>query len=217
MNMKLNWVLAVMVLSVGAGLMIGCGSEQKKDRGFFTSGDREADQRADQRMAKAEQLEGGPNKESNTQKQPSGAKESTEKQALYERLGGEKGIQAIIDDFVPRVLADPRVNWERKGITRGGISLHRNQSVEWKATDENQVNLKKHLQQFIALATGGPSNYEGKDMKASHAAMHITNAEFDAAVGDIKATLDKLKLPNQEQKELLAIIETTRPQVVEER
>jgi hemoglobin len=118
---------------------------------------------------------------------------------------------------VPRALADPRVNWERKGVTRGGFSIHRNESVEWKATEENQKNLKLHLVQFFALATGGPTKYEGKEMKPSHSGMHITNDEFDAAVGDLKATLDKLRIPNQDQKELLAIIETTRPQVVEER
>ena len=47
--------------------------------------------------------------------------------------------------------------------------------------------------------------------------LHISNAEFDASVGDLKATLDKLQVPNPEQKELLAIIESTRPQVAEER
>ena len=54
-------------------------------------------------------------------------------------------------------------------------------------------------------------------MKHAHAGLHITNDEFDASVGDFKATLDKLKVPNTEQKELLAVIETTRPQIVQER
>jgi hemoglobin len=47
--------------------------------------------------------------------------------------------------------------------------------------------------------------------------MHITNPEFDAAVGDLKAALDKAQVPNKEQKELLAIVESTRPQIVTER
>ncbi len=54
-------------------------------------------------------------------------------------------------------------------------------------------------------------------MKSAHADLHITNAEFDAAVGDLKASLDKLQIPNREQKELLAIAESTRPQIVVER
>ncbi len=47
--------------------------------------------------------------------------------------------------------------------------------------------------------------------------MHITNSEFDAAIGDLKASLDKMRIPNREQKELLAIVESTRPQIVTER
>jgi hemoglobin len=47
--------------------------------------------------------------------------------------------------------------------------------------------------------------------------MNISNVEFDAAVGDLKASLDANHIATQEQKELLAIIETTRPQIVEKR
>jgi len=45
----------------------------------------------------------------------------------------------------------------------------------------------------------------------------ISNPEFDAAVGDLKALLDRLKVPDTEQKELLAITESTRPEIVEQR
>jgi hemoglobin len=47
--------------------------------------------------------------------------------------------------------------------------------------------------------------------------MHISNPEFDAALGDLKASLDRQQVPNKEQKELLAIIESTRPQIVTEK
>jgi len=73
------------------------------------------------------------------------------------------------------------------------------------------------LVQFIVLATGGPARYDGKEMKSAHAGMHISNTEFDAALGDLKASLDKLQIPNKEQKELLAIMESTRPQIATER
>lgn len=193
-------------------LLAGCGggTGPKKDKDFFTSGDREADQRADQRMARAQQLKGeGSGK--------AGDKPANEKAPLFERLGGQQGLTAIVDDFTPRVLADPRVNWERKGVKQGGFSIHRNKSVEWNASKENVDQLKKHLVQFLTLATGGPAHYDGLDMKQAHAGKNISNAEFDAAVGDMKATLDALKIPNQEQKELLAIVESTRSQVAEER
>jgi len=47
--------------------------------------------------------------------------------------------------------------------------------------------------------------------------MAITNTDFDASVGDLQATLDVLGVETQEQKELLAIVESTRPQIVTER
>lgn len=61
------------------------------------------------------------------------------------------------------------------------------------------------------------AHYEGKEIESSHANMHISNAEFDATLGDLKSSLDALQVPNLEQKELLAIIESTRPQIVTER
>jgi len=201
----------------------GCGSQQNADRGFFTSGSREADQRAEQRMAKTEQLrgqgEGAGAEKTKASANPAtpGAPKAEAKKSLYDRLGGEEGIKAVVDDFVTRALADPRVNFERKGVKRGGFSIHYNKPVEWNPTKENVDKLKLHLAQFITLATGGPPKYEGGEMKPVHAGMHITNPEFDAAIGDLKASLDKFSVPNAEQKELLAIVESTRPQVVEER
>jgi hemoglobin len=198
-------------------LMMGCagGGQNQKDPDFFTSGNREADQRAEQRMAKAEQMNPAEKSSQKATEQTNAADQK--KLTLYERLGGEKSITAIVDEFVARAIDDPRVNWERKGITRGGFSFSRNKSVEWQATPDNLKAMKKHIAEFLCVATGGPTQYGGKEMKQAHANMHITNAEFDAAVGDLKAALDKLQVPNPEQKEVLAIIESTRPQVTSER
>jgi hemoglobin len=214
----------------------GCGTGKvgaKKDD-FFTSGSREADQRASQRMAKAEQLAGsgegagekGVKKavaakpDINGKSETNGTNQAARvagKLALFDRLGGEKGIVAIVDDFTARVLEDPRVNWQRKGVSRG-FSLRRNRDQPmWNPTPENVNRLKKHFVQFLALATGGPADYDGKEMKSVHAELRITNPEFDAALGDLKASLDRLQIPNKEQKELLAVIESTRPQIVTQR
>jgi len=205
-----------------AGALAGCGSQDTKQREFFTSGNREADQRAEQRMTKDEQLKQGDGKENKSNKDNKGGQSQTgavvtNKPTLYERLGGEQGVKAIVDDFVARALADPRVNWERKGIKRGGVLGYGGKSVEWKPDAGKVETLKTHMAQFFALSTGGPAKYEGREMKQVHNGMKITNAEFDAAVGDLKATLDKLHLATAEQKELLAIVESTRPQVAEER
>ena len=204
-------VAAVAAIVLGALVIAGCGdTQQPKEKGFYTSGSRDADQRAEQRVSKDQQLRG---------QGQTGGTTSSDKQlkSLYERLGGEQGLSAIVDDFVPRVLADPRVNFERKGVTQGGFSLSRNKSVEWQATAGNVAELKKHMVQFLSVATGGPSRYDGREMGEAHKNMHISNAEFDAAVGDLKASLDKLTIGTHEQKELLAIVESTRPQIVEKR
>src|SRR5437899_1779425 len=216
-----------------AGLY-GCSTSpaKKANTNFFTSGSREADQRASQRMAQAEQLEGAGEgggekgvKKAKTKKSgdasvpsPTGntnqAAQATNKLSLYDRLGGQAGISNLVADCTQRVIDDPRVNWTRQGVSRGGITLlHKGKSETWNPTPENVEQLKKHMVEFLALATGGPAEYTGKPIEATHAGMHISNPEFDAAVGDLKASLDVLKIPNKEQKELLAIVESTRPQI----
>ena len=211
--------IATSGLFLVAMALAGCtGEKQPEDREFHTSGSREADQRAEQRIAKDEQIKGKPadGDKPGGLPNPLAAKEEKAK-TLYERLGGDEGIRKLVDDFCTRALADPRVNWKRVGVTRGGINFKRNTPVEWKPTDDQINGMKYHMVQFLALATGGPSKYEGREMKQVHQGLHISNAEFDAAIGDVKASLDKLAVGTQEQKELLAILESTRPQVVEDR
>ena len=205
----------MMVLALAA--TVGCrgGGEKKKDE-FFTSGSREADQRATQRMARDQQLSGTNGKGSSGSNADAKTGQDERKLTLFERLGGEAGVNAIVDDFTTRALADPRVNWERKGVKDKRL-FSRDESATWNPNPQSLATLKKHLAQFLALATGGPAKYDGKEMRTAHAGMKITNPEFDAAVGDLKASLDKLQVPTQEQKELLAIIESTRPQIVTER
>ena len=209
-------ILLTLALAIVATMGCGGTKAQKKDD-FFTSGSREADQRASQRMAKEQQLAGADQKDEKAKKAGEGAPAQAEgKQTLFDRLGGEQGITKIVDDFTVRALEDPRVNWERKGMKRGTL-LKRDDSPPWTGNPQNVAKLKKHLVQFLSLATGGPPQYDGREMKNVHAGMRITNPEFDATVGDLKAALDKLQIPDKEQKELLAVIESTRPQIVTQR
>jgi hemoglobin len=211
----------LLLFLITLSIVVGCGGSKatKKQDDFFTSGSREADQRASQRMAKDQQIAGADQGKDAKKAKPgtNGAPAQAEgKLTLFDRLGAEQGLTAIVEDFTPRVLEDPRVNWERKGVKRGGI-LGRDDSVAWTATSTNVARLKTHLVQFLALATGGPAKYDGKEIKSAHAGMRIGNPEFDAVIGDLKASLDKLRIPDKEQKELLAIIESTRPQIVTQR
>ena len=199
-----------MAWTLGLGV-VGCDTPERKQPDFHTSGSREADQRAEQQVAKVQQLRG------------EGGDNPAVKKSLFDRLGGDKGVDMIVDDWINRAMADPRVNWRRAGVRQGGISFRRGRSLEWKGDAQAVANMKKHIAQFIKVATGaavpttGPAKYEGRDLKTVHSGMRITNAEFDASIGDLKATLDKLGLPTEEQKELLAIVESTREQIAAER
>lgn len=128
----------------------------------------------------------------------------TIKQSLYQRLGGGAAIIAVVDDFVGRAAANPKVNFTRKGHAR-----------EWSATPEAVAHLKKQLVTFIGSATGGPEKYAGRDMKMAHTAMKISEAEFGALADDLVASLDKFKVPTAEKNELMAIVGTTKKDIVE--
>ena len=210
---------ALLLLTLGISLGIGCAStpEEKKKEDFFTSGSPDADRRAEKASPvkkedkkKAEELKEGDKKKTAT------GQEVEKQVTLYERLGETEGIRRIVDDFIQRVLEDPRVNWTRRGVKKK-TWFRTTDAPEWPATPENINRLKLHFVQFISLATGGPSKYDGKPVKPLHAPMHISKAEFDATIGDLKATLDKLNIPSDVQKDLLAIFESTRQQIVPER
>ncbi len=126
--------------------------------------------------------------------------------SLYERVGGQKKITEIVDDFVPRALKDSRVNFTRKGT-----------ALEFAPTTENLDKLKRHMVQFLCVQSGGPQKYEGKDMKHSHAGMGITNAQFDALAVDLSKAMHKCKVAPKDEEDLLTEIEKTRADIVEKK
>ena len=114
--------------------------------------------------------------------------------SLYERLGGQQAIVAVVDDFVGNVAADNRIN---KYFGRTDIP-----------------HLKMELVAQICAGTGGPCKYTGKSMRDAHHGMGVTDADFSALVGDLTKTLDKFKVPAKEQQELLGILGPMKPDIV---
>ena len=51
-------------------------------------------------------------------------------------------------------------------------------------------------------------------MKEAHAHLNITDAEWKAMVADFHKTLDKFKVPTREQEELIAIVGSTKKDIV---
>src|SRR5262245_36149722 len=115
--------------------------------------------------------------------------------SLYDRLGGKDAIVAVIEDFVGRAGADPRIN------------------AKFARTDV--ARLKAMLVDQVAAATGGSATYTGRGMVETHAGMGVTAGEFDALVGDLRETLEQFSVPAPEQTELLAILGPLRADIVE--
>src|SRR5439155_1035428 len=95
---------------------------------------------------------------------------------LYDRIGGEKGIAKVVDDFVATAAPDPKVNFFRQG-------------PNFKPEPKVVVDLKRKLVEQISTVSGGPLKYTGRSMKVAHEKMGITNAEFDATAGHLKKAL----------------------------
>jgi len=123
--------------------------------------------------------------------------------SLYERLGGEPGITLVVDDFFSKCVADPALNFTRRGHTN-----------HWDGTTEEVIAFKKHLVQFIEAHTGGPQKYEGRDMAVVHTGMDISQSEWEVAVADLKAAMTDNKVGDKEQNELITIIAGTHDSIV---
>jgi hemoglobin len=70
--------------------------------------------------------------------------------------------------------------------------------------------------EMLAEAAGGPQRYTGRSMQDSHRELLITGDEWDAFIDDLNQTLDKFQVPQQERLAVLAIIQSTRGDIVVE-
>jgi hemoglobin len=113
---------------------------------------------------------------------------------LYSELGGTEAITKVVDVFLRRINADARIN------------------TLFAKTDHN--DLRRLVIEQLCEATGGPCKYTGRSMEEAHSGLSLTNADFDAFVGDLVASLDELKVPKASQKKLLALLSPMRPQIV---
>jgi hemoglobin len=123
-----------------------------------------------------------------------------ERPSLYERLGGVYSIATVVDDFIDRIMVDPRLN--------------SNPSVEEAHHRVPPAGFKYLVTEMVCWATGGPQKYTGKSMAESHKELKITGKEWEAFLDDFHQTLDKFKVPAEEQAELKAIVNSTRSDIV---
>lgn len=117
--------------------------------------------------------------------------------ALFDRLGGEAAVNAAVDIFYRKVLADDRIS-----DFFDGVDMEK-QAAKQKA--------------FLTMAFGGPNNYTGEDMRKGHAHLverGLNDSHFDAVVENLGGTLKELGVADDLIGEVAAIAETTRNDVL---
>jgi hemoglobin len=120
--------------------------------------------------------------------------------SLYDRLGGAYPLAVVVDAFIERLLVNP--------------TLNANPAIDKARQQVPKQGLKFHVTTLVCEATGGPCRYVGRSMKEAHKHLNISEEQWQAMAADFKATLDAFKVPAQEQKELFAIVESTKADVV---
>lgn len=117
---------------------------------------------------------------------------------LYAQLGGEPAVNAAVDIFYRKVLADYRIN-----------RFFENTDIEKQAAKQKA---------FLTMAFGGPNNYNGADMRQAHAhlvkKLGLDDSHFDAVMEHLGATLQELNVPQNLIGEVAAIAESTRNDVL---
>ena len=118
-------------------------------------------------------------------------------QSLYDRIGGEAAVNAAVDIFYRKVLADDRIK-----RFFDDVDMDR-QAAKQKA--------------FLTMVMGGPNDYTGKDMREGHAHLvkrGLNDSHFDAVMENLGATLQELNVPPELIAEAAAIAESTRNDVL---
>lgn len=114
--------------------------------------------------------------------------------ALYRQLGGRPGLVALADDFMLRLLADPRMHPFFK--------------------DVDAAAFKGQLVAQFCEVSGGPCKHEGPDMKKAHAGFDITRSDFNALVEVLQLSMDAQGIAFRTQNRLLAQLAPMHRQIV---
>ena len=130
------------------------------------------------------------------------AQGSTEQkpQSLYDRLGGLAPISVVVSDFIDALVLDSVLN--------------ANPAIDAARKRVPAPYLKYHVTAMVCQVTGGACQYQGRGMKESHAHLNITEREWDRMVVIFKGILAKYNVPEKETQELLAIVGSTKGDIV---
>lgn len=121
-------------------------------------------------------------------------------QSLYERLGGLMPISVVVNDFLDAVVPDPVLN--------------QNPAIDAARERVPTPYLKYQVTAMVCQATGGPCQYQGRNMKEAHAHLNITEAEWQRMLTLFKGVLERHQVPARETQELIDIVESTKADIV---
>jgi hemoglobin len=88
---------------------------------------------------------------------------------VFERIGGEAAVEAVVAAFYDKVTADPALAGYFEGV--------------------DMDRLRAHQARFVGQALGATRPYRGRSMRKAHAALAITAPDFDRVVGHLAASL----------------------------
>lgn len=123
-----------------------------------------------------------------------GVREGNAMESLFMRLGGENAVEAAVEAFYAKVMADDRIRGFFDGI--------------------DMTDQKRKQRDFLTMAFGGPNVYDGRDMRSAHAWMNLEDPHFDAVVENLGATLQELGVPAGLIGEAAEIAESVRDEVL---
>ena len=121
-----------------------------------------------------------------------------ESKTLFQRLGGKDAVNSAVNLFYDKVLADKRI------------------SHLFEGTNIEQLRVKQKI--FMTYAFGGAPNYSGPSMRKAHDRLvrekGLNDQHFDAVAESLTATLKELNVPPELIAEVIAIVASTRSDVL---
>ncbi len=103
---------------------------------------------------------------------------------LFEMLGGEAALRAIIARFVDRMFDDLMIGYL------------------FRAADRERVKAKEY--EFAARHLGAPVSYSGRPIDEAHRAHRVTGGQFMRRLQILKETLAAFQVPREVSEHWLA-------------
>lgn len=117
--------------------------------------------------------------------------------SLFERIGGEAAVQATVIKMYGRILDDDAL------------------APFFENIDIDALRLSQSA--FVTYAFGGPNHYTGKGLRHAHARPvenGLNSVHFDLVANHLKSAMQELNVPAELIAEALAIVESTRADVL---